>query len=76
MSSPAGSPLDVEDLRGRVGKSLQDFLSAQVGDLDAVSTDLAPMSEAVAELLAGGKRLRPAFCYWGWRGAGDRKSVV
>jgi geranylgeranyl diphosphate synthase type I len=21
-------------------------------------------------LLAGGKRLRPAFCYWGWRGAG------
>ena len=21
-------------------------------------------------VLAGGKRLRPAFCYWGWRGAG------
>jgi geranylgeranyl diphosphate synthase type I len=24
----------------------------------------------VADLLDGGKRLRPAFCYWGWRGAG------
>ena len=72
MSSFAGSPLDVEDLRGRVGKSLQDFLSTQVGALDAVSTDLTPMSEAVAGLLAGGKRLRPAFCYWGWRGAGGR----
>ena len=22
------------------------------------------------DLLRGGKRLRPAFCYWGWRGAG------
>ena len=21
-------------------------------------------------VLAGGKRLRPLFCYWGWRGAG------
>jgi geranylgeranyl diphosphate synthase type I len=24
----------------------------------------------VREFVAGGKRLRPAFCYWGWRGAG------
>jgi geranylgeranyl diphosphate synthase type I len=70
MTTLEGSPLDVEDLRGRVGKALQDFLSDQVGALDVVSTDLAPMSESVADLLAGGKRLRPAFCYWGWRGAG------
>ena len=26
--------------------------------------------ESVAELIRGGKRLRPAFCYWGWRAAG------
>jgi geranylgeranyl diphosphate synthase type I len=26
--------------------------------------------EALLALLAGGKRLRPAFCWWGWRGAG------
>ena len=27
------------------------------------------MVDALTALLAGGKRLRPAFCYWGWRGA-------
>ena len=26
--------------------------------------------EAVSDLLSGGKRLRPAFCWWGYRGAG------
>ena len=26
--------------------------------------------DAISGLLAGGKRLRPAFCYWGWRAAG------
>lgn len=63
-----GSPLDVEDLRVRVQKSLDDVLSRQVTILDSVSTDLAPLSEALTALLAGGKRLRPAFAYWGWRG--------
>ncbi|MEV1178364.1 polyprenyl synthetase family protein, partial [Nonomuraea sp. NPDC049784] len=31
---------------------------------------LGPLRTAADELLSGGKRLRPAFCYWGWRGAG------
>ena len=26
--------------------------------------------DAAAAAVSGGKRLRPAFCYWGWRGAG------
>jgi geranylgeranyl diphosphate synthase type I len=64
------SPLDVEDLRVRVHKSLDDFLARQVDALEAVSPDCAPMVESIAELMRGGKRLRPAFCYWGWRGAG------
>ncbi|WP_349256623.1 polyprenyl synthetase family protein [Frankia sp. CgS1] len=33
--------------------------------------DLIPFVRIATEfLLAEGKRLRPAFCYWGWRGAG------
>jgi geranylgeranyl diphosphate synthase, type I len=64
------SPLDVEDLRGRVQKVLDDVMTFQAARLDAVGTELAPMAEAITELLAGGKRLRPAFAYWGWRGAG------
>lgn len=38
--------------------------------LTQISVDLVPLSEALGEFLSGGKRLRPAFCYWGWRGAG------
>ena len=38
------------------------------------SPDLVPLVDAVAAFLAGGKRLRPAFCYWGWRGAGGDDS--
>jgi geranylgeranyl diphosphate synthase, type I len=64
------SPLDAEDLRARVHKALDDVLAHQAGILDDVSPDLAPLMDAVADLLRGGKRLRPAFCYWGWRGAG------
>ncbi|MEI2726712.1 MAG: polyprenyl synthetase family protein [Verrucomicrobiota bacterium] len=34
-----------------------------------VSADLAPLVRRRAPTCcAGGKRLRPAFCYWGWRG--------
>jgi geranylgeranyl diphosphate synthase, type I len=64
------NPLDAEDLRGRVHKVLDDVLSRQVEVLASVSPDCAPMVEAVADLMRSGKRLRPAFCYWGWRGAG------
>jgi geranylgeranyl diphosphate synthase, type I len=37
--------------------------------LAAISPELLPWLDAIEELLAGGKRLRPAFCYWGWRAA-------
>lgn len=73
-ASDRPSPLDTEDLRTRVSKSLHSFLASQVDVLDGVSSDVSPLSESVTELLAGGKRLRPAFCYWGWRGAGGEDS--
>jgi geranylgeranyl diphosphate synthase type I len=66
----ACSVLDREDLRSRVQKTLDDVLAHQVAVLDDVSVELAPLTEAVTDLLRGGKRLRPAFCYWGWRGSG------
>ncbi|MBL8929070.1 MAG: polyprenyl synthetase family protein [Kineosporiaceae bacterium] len=36
------------------------------------------MVDFIGDLMRGGKRLRPAFCYWGWRGAGgeDRPDIV
>jgi geranylgeranyl diphosphate synthase, type I len=73
------SPLDAEDLRTRVRKHLDDFIAVQVPRLDAVSDDLAVFADTLTDLLAGGKRLRPAFCYWGWRAAGgadDNEAAV
>lgn len=64
------SPFDVDDLRSRVQKVLDEVLAQQASVLASVSPDLAPLGQAAADLTRGGKRLRPAFCYWGWRGAG------
>ncbi|MDQ6651047.1 MAG: polyprenyl synthetase family protein [Actinomycetota bacterium] len=77
MTQP--DPTDRADLRQRVQKVLAGFLAGQASRLDAVSEELGPVADALAEfLLDGGKRLRPAFCYWGWRGAGgaDTEGVV
>src|SRR5215470_12746411 len=57
-------------VRDRVDRALQAFIGQQRGVLLAAGDDLRLGAESIAGLLAGGKRLRPAFCYWGWRGAG------
>ena len=57
-------------VRDRVDLALQAFLGRQHDVLLAAGQDLLPGAESISGLLAGGKRLRPAFCYWGWRGAG------
>lgn len=49
---------------------LSDFLGRQRAHAAGIAEELLPAIDAVADVLAGGKRLRPAFCYWGWRGAG------
>ena len=43
-----------------------------------MGAELAPMADAVEEFLAGGKRLRPGFCFWGHLGAGgtDDEAIV
>jgi len=72
-------PVDRFDLRARVGKALTAFLAHQRDLLLSVDPALAPVADAVdAFVLGGGKRLRPAFAYWGYRGAGgpDGEDVV
>ncbi len=75
---PAAGPLDRADLRQRVQKALDAFVAGQLPRLDAVSEELAPLTDALTDLVGGGKRLRPAFCWWGYRGAGgaDTDEVV
>jgi len=77
---PAGAVLDRADLRGRVHATLAAFLTRQGERLAAIDpAALAPVLEAARVLLLGsGKRLRPAFAYWGYRGAGgaDADEIV
>ncbi|MDY7090895.1 MAG: polyprenyl synthetase family protein [Actinomycetota bacterium] len=49
--------------------TLADFLAAQIASLDSVDPALGGFARTARDLvLAGGKRLRPVFAYWGWRG--------
>jgi geranylgeranyl diphosphate synthase type I len=63
-------PLDVENLRSRVQRALDDHLAHQERRLADLGPQVTPLLDCIRTLLAGGKRLRAAFCYWGWRGAG------
>src|SRR6516225_7305277 len=67
MTSPAAA---LTQIRDRVDSALRSFAGQQRAVLLAAGDELLPGIEAMTGLLAGGKRLRPAFCYWGWRGAG------
>jgi geranylgeranyl diphosphate synthase type I len=62
---------DVDRLRGAVTDALTGFLDRQRETLADMDPSLAPVVDEVCALAAGGKRLRPAFAYWGWRGARD-----
>ncbi|MFY1635451.1 polyprenyl synthetase family protein [Solwaraspora sp. WMMB335] len=58
-----------EPLLGAVEDTLIDFLSAELDALDAVDPALRPFGQVARDaVLGGGKRLRPVFAYWGWRG--------
>ncbi|MBO4207871.1 polyprenyl synthetase family protein [Micromonospora echinofusca] len=63
------TPTDAASLRDRFDAQLVAFLDRQ----DPAWPDGAPRGVFTTLhrfVLAGGKRLRPLFCYWGWRGAG------
>lgn len=75
MTEPVVSPLDRHDLRARVSTALTAFLDRQELLLRRIDTDLVEAAAALREFLDGGKRMRPAFCYWGWRAAGGAETA-
>ncbi|CAM5676414.1 hypothetical protein STENM327S_05691 [Streptomyces tendae] len=62
---------DPAGFKSRVDGVLRDFLAEEAGHLVAVDEALAPVAERLRDSAGHGKRLRAAFCYWGWRGAGQ-----
>src|SRR5262249_56366699 len=66
-----GDPVDQADVRRRVEAALAGFLGGQRDRLRAIDRGLLPLADAIDALVLGaGKRLLPAFGYWGFRGAG------
>jgi len=61
---------DAQRLGARVAAALAAFLADRSARISELGDELAAPVQALRDLLAGGKRLRPAFCYWGFRGAG------
>ncbi|BDX31686.1 geranylgeranyl pyrophosphate synthase [Mycobacterium antarcticum] len=63
----AAAPSAIE-LVGAVSERLRDHLRTRRRDAAYIGEHYAEMTAALEEfVLRGGKRLRPAFAYWGWR---------
>ena len=58
---------DPETFRARVQQALDEFLDRQQVLLAPLGEDAARLLEAARTTVAGGKRFRAAFCYWGYR---------
>ncbi len=63
---------DLADLRARVQAQIVDELARQRGVLTELGPDMCPLVDEITSLLAGGKRFRAAFCYYGYAAGGGR----
>ena len=71
MGSRSPAPSSLSLLAGRVDGRLAHLLEGEIARWRAVDPMLAePLRALEALVMAGGKRLRPAFCHWGYVGAG------
>jgi geranylgeranyl diphosphate synthase type I len=70
----AGDRYEPAAFKARVDDVLGRFVAQETDQLLAVDADLAPVAEQVEAAVADGKRLRAAFCYWGWRAVGQPDS--
>src|SRR6185312_7082517 len=59
-------------LAGAVTDQLRAYMSARRREAGYIGADYGALTAALEEfVLRGGKRLRPAFAYWGWRAVTD-----
>jgi geranylgeranyl diphosphate synthase type I len=68
---PPQAPEHLERIARRVEVRLGALFDAEQQRWEAVDPDLAPPLQALRQLVVqGGKRLRPAFCHWGFVAVG------
>ena len=76
--SALSNPLGTGDLPARVQAAVDTEIASQSRVLAEIGDELTPLVAAVGALLQGGKRLRAAFFYWGYRAGGgpDTEAVI
>lgn len=74
-TQPLSPPPWLSSIAEDVEKRLERLFQAETKRWSAVDSELELAFKRLSELtLAGGKRLRPAFCHWGFVGAGGNPS--
>src|ERR687894_275935 len=63
-------PVD-DNIRAEVDRELAAFLHTKRDDAARIDSQFVAAVDSLSDfVLGGGKRLRPTFAWWGWRGAG------
>jgi geranylgeranyl diphosphate synthase, type I len=63
------SSVQLDRIRAAVTEALDAFIGGQRRALAEMDPALVAVVDEIDAVARGGKRLRPAFAYWGWRGA-------
>ncbi|MGI8614213.1 MAG: polyprenyl synthetase family protein [Nocardioidaceae bacterium] len=78
-AAPRAPVVGSATLDERLEQALVRFVAKQRERLAEAGPAVTPLIDAAHACVSGGKRLRAAYCYWGWRAAGgapDEPAVV
>lgn len=72
------NPLSSVELLSRVQIALDEFITPRLTVLETTSPDSLVLGQSLHTYIQGGKRLRPAFAYWGYRSVGlpDCEAII
>ncbi len=65
-----------QSFREAISAELTAFLAEQATVLESMGPELVPVQLMASQLMCGGKRLRPAFCVWGYVAAAGRPDEI
>jgi geranylgeranyl diphosphate synthase type I len=65
-----------QGFREAISAEVTAFLAEQATVLESMGPELVPVQLMASQLLCGGKRLRPAFCVWGYVAAAGRPDEI
>lgn len=63
--------MEIEEFIAEVDSACETFLQARLAEVGAVSPAAEPVVHGLAEMLRGGKKLRPVLAWIGWRSTGS-----